>query len=222
MKYIIAIFVFLIAQGAPNNGEASDFFFEVTTDLRGADEILSSIIDTDAIRPDTSNSKSVDNSRDQVAHYETKKQYNLRPTLRLGYRHERMWSENISIPSTIIISNAYGRAEYPQGATFGGFNFTDPLKLTVTSWDIALEQSVKINLGSDWAFGASIALKFQNVKLKTKFGTWHLTDSFNATRIEGAARVERRIMHFDNTLVQIHAIKGYRNTRLGLSLRHYF
>jgi len=208
VKRAIYLFIYLSLESVATPIYASDLLLELTSDLRGIEEIIFN----------NSVSSSGSNSR-----YEGKKRkYYIRPTLRFGYRRQHIWSDNVTLSSSVILSNVYGRVRYPEGAIFGGVNFTDPLSLTLSSWEFALEQSVEFALNESWALGAQVGVRRQFIKLDTSFGDWNLNDSLITYRVEGSVWVERKFLSFRRTRVRLEATEGRGSTRVSLALRKYF
>lgn len=211
-KIALILFIFSALESVATPIYASNLFLEITSDIRGVDEIIGNYIDLDNGNNNNGNSISEDKN-DNIT---------LRPTFRFGYKRQYILSEQLSVSSSFILSNVYSKAYYPEGATFGGVNFVDPIHLTLSSWDFALEQSVEFVPADAWVLGALVSLKRQFVKLDTLFGAWHLSDSVVANRLEGSIWVDRSISPSDQTVLRFQTTKGKGNTRVSLSLRHYF
>lgn len=211
LKRAIYLFIYLSLESVLAPVYASNLSLELTSDIRGIDEILNN-----NIVPNTGGSDG--NSEDE----DKERKVYIRPTLRFGYRRQHLWSEKLTFSSSFVLSNVYGRVRYPEGAIFGGVNFTDPLRLTLSSWDFALEQSVEFAPNESWALGALVGVKRQFIKLDTFFGDWNLNDSLIANRVEGSVWVDRKFLSFRRARVRIQATKGRGNTRFSLALRQYF
>ncbi len=218
LKKVLLGLSFFILQNFPTQLYASNLWLEITTDIRGVDEILETYIDPNADQSENNNADNLilDASGNRI------QKNNTRPTLRFGYGRQHMLSDTISISSSFVISNVYGRYDYPDGIILGGIDFSDPLSFKLSSWDFSLEQSINFVPHEDWSFGALFGVKRQFVRLDTFFGAWNLKDKFIANRIEGSVWIDRRVLSFDRTVFRLQGTKGKGNMRMNLSLRQYF
>ena len=218
LRKVLSCFLFLIIGGLPAQTYAKNFWLEVTSDVRGVDEILGTYIDTNTGQ--SGSSKGDDLTSDKTDARQKKSTFH--PPIRFGYNHQHLRSKTLTILSSFVLSNVYGRYDYPEGAIFGGTDFSDPLSFKLSSWDFALEHSVEFEPREGWSLGALVGFKRQFIKLDTTFGTWDLKDKFIANRLEGSVWVDRRILSLDRTVVRFQGTKGKGDMRFNLSLRQYF
>ena len=218
LRKVLSCFLFLIIGSLPAQTYAKNFWLEVTSDVRGVDEILGTYIDTNTGQSGSSNGDDLTSDTTDAR----QKKSTIRPPIRFGYNHQHIRSKTLTFSSSLVLSNVYGRYDYPEGAIFGGIDFSDPLSFKLSSWDFALEHLVEFEPHEGWSIGVLVGFKRQFIKLDTTFGTWDLKDKFIANRVEGSVWVDRRILSLDRTVVRFQGTKGKGDMRFNLSLRQYF
>ena len=218
LNKVLSCLFFLTIGSLPAPISAKNFWLEVTSDVRGVDEILGTYIDTDMGQSGSSNGDDFSSGASDAR----QKNYTIRPPIRFGYNRQHIRSRTLTVLSSFVLSNVYGRYDYPEGAIFGGIDFSDPLSFKLSSWDFALEHSVEFEPREGWSLGALVGFKRQFIKLDTTFGTWDLKDKFIENRVEGSVWVARRILSLDRTIVRFQGTKGKGDMRFNLSLRQYF
>lgn len=218
LNKVLSCLFFLTIGSLPAPISAKNFWLEVTSDVRGVDEILGTYIDTNTGQSGSSNGDDFSSGASDAR----QKNYTIRPPIRFGYNHQHIRSRTLTVLSSFVLSNVYGRYDYPEGAIFGGTDFSDPLSFKLSSWDFALEHSVEFEPLEGCSLGALVGFKRQFIKLDTTFGTWDLKDKFIENRVEGSVWVDRRILSLDRTIVRFQGTKGKGDMRFNLSLRQYF
>ena len=208
-----------ILGGLPASGQTSGVWLEVSSDVRGAVELL----DAEGYTGSGGPSNVVNSSQSK----ENEEKISISPTFKIGYDNVWLKREAMALSTSVVLSRLSGKISYPNGVELSsGLTLSEPLKLVLTSWDIFLGQSVHLEPHDKWKIGATVGIMYQSANLKTTFGSWTLSDTFTDTRAHGSIWAERqfsKLFFAQNEFalrVQVDKSNGY--SSLSLSLRYFY